>query len=130
MKRFYQCIKNKKVNQSQAREAIYRVFLENEERCMSVADIQMELSKVYTKNISLNTIYRHLDFFASCNLVVVIQNDFKKAYYTLTGDKPMAFIVCKKSNKVKKISFHLEKCDVTLEDTDFITIHKICEKHS
>ncbi|WP_294959408.1 transcriptional repressor [Sulfurovum sp.] len=130
MKRLYQCIKNKKVNQSQAREAIYRVFLENEEKCMSVADIRRELSKVYTKKVSLNTIYRHLDLFVSCNLAVVIQDDFKKAYYCLTGDEPLAFTICRKCNRVKKIAFHPEKCDETLEDTDFITIHKKCEKCS
>ena len=130
MKHLYQCIKNKKVNQSHAREAIYRVFLENEEKCMSVADIRLELSKVYTKNISVNTIYRHLDLFVSCNLAVIIQDDFKKAYYALTGDAPLAFTICRKCNKVEKTVFHPGKCDGTLEDTDFITIHKKCEKCS
>ena len=130
MKRFYESIKNKKVNHSQAREAIYRVFLDNEERCMSVADIRRELSSVQAKDISINTIYRHLDFFVSCGLVIIIQDDFKKAYYALTSDAPLAFTICRKCSGVTKAVFDPRKCDGALEDTDFITIHKKCEKCS
>ncbi len=130
MKRLYECIKNKKVNHSQAREIIYRVFLENRDRCMSVTEIKDELSSMCSKKISINTIYRHLDLFVSCNLVVTIQNDFKKAFYALTEETPLAFTICRKCNRVKKIVFNQEKCEEELDSTDFITIHKKCKKCS
>ena len=130
MKRLYECIKDKKVNHSQAREIIYRIFLENRDICMSVSEIKEELTFFSSKKISINTIYRHLDLFVSCNLVVVIQNDFKKAYYALADETPLAFTVCRKCNRVAKIPFPQKKCDEELACTDFITIHKLCEKCS
>ena len=128
MKRLYQCMKSKKAKNSPIREALYRILLENQDRCLSFTDIQVELSQNHIKNISQNTIYRHLGFFASCNLVITIQDNFKKSYYTLTRDKPLAFTICKRCNKVKKITFHSEKCDEILEDMDFIVIYKKCKK--
>jgi len=130
MEDFYKYIKNKKVNSSKAREEIYRVFLENKDRCMSVADIQTELSKVYPKKVSINTIYRHLDLFVSCELIVVIQDNFKRAFYCLSDKESLAFTICKKCNRVEKTVFEHKKCNKTLKDTDFITIHTLCKQCS
>ncbi len=126
--RLYECMKTKKVNNSHAREAIYTVLMKSN-NCMSVAEILDELHKVYPRKISLNTIYRHLILFVECELAVVIQDDFKKAYYSLTGDKAKAFALCPKCNFIsivnnKKVSELLNN----LENHEFITIHKRCEK--
>ena len=128
MKRLYQCIESHNVNQSQAREAIYRIFLDNKDTCLSIADIQAELPKIYPQNASLNTIYRHLDLFVSCKLVVTIQDDFKRAYFALTGDTPLVFNICRKCHRVEKTVFHTEKCDASLEVTDYLTMHTKCER--
>ena len=126
--KLYECMARKKVNQSQAREAIYRVLLESEGKCMSVSNILEELSNVYSKSISLNTVYRHLNLFISCKLVVMIQDDFKKAYFCLTGEDPLTFIVCRKCNRIEKCAFKPNDLMNELESTDFITIHKKCQK--
>lgn len=125
--RLYLCIESKKVNQSQAREAIYRVLMNAEDKCLSVSSILDELSHVYPKKVSLNTVYRHLNLFVSCNLTVMIQDDFKKAYYCLTGEGPLSFIICRKCNRVEKCISTPGNLMEDLEDSDFITIHKKCK---
>ena len=127
MERLYQCIKNKKVNHSNAREAIYRVLLENKERCLSVSDIQKELAEAYVGKVSLNTIYRHLDLFVSCNLTVMLQDDFKRAYYCLSDEGSMVFSICKQCKRIDKMKYDPNLCTLPLESADFITIHKKCE---
>ena len=126
--KLYTCMEKKKVNQSQAREAIYRVLMEAHNECMTVADIMEALPKVYAKKISLNTIYRHLNLFISCKLAVMIQDDFKKSYFCLTGEEPLAFIVCTKCNHIEKCSEKPKNIMDGLESTDFVTIHKRCLK--
>ena len=126
--RLYACIESKKINQSQAREAIYRVLTEAEDQCFCVTRILDELSRVYPKKVSLNTVYRHLNLFVSCKLAVMIQDDYKKAYYCLTQEEPSAFIICTKCNRVGKLT--ALSCSLTQEfkDSEFITIHKRCQK--
>ena len=127
MKRLYQCIETKRVNQSQAREAIYRVLMKAEDQCLSVGEILEQLSHVYPKKVSLNTVYRHLNLFVSCKLAVMLQDDFKKAYYCLTGEDPLAFIICRKCNRIEKCVSNPVKLMSELESTDFVTIHKKCK---
>ncbi len=91
--RLHSCIESRKVNQSQAREAIYRVLMNAEDKCLTVSGILDELSYIYPKKVSLNTVYRHLNLFVSCKLVVMIQDDYKRAYYCMTEKDPLAFIV-------------------------------------
>ena len=126
--RLYTCIESRKVNQSQAREAIYRVLMDAEDECLTVSRILDELSNVYPKKVSLNTVYRHLNLFVSCKLVVMIQDDFKRAYYCLTGEDPLAFIVCRKCNRIEKCISSPSHLVNELESSDFITIHKKCKK--
>jgi len=128
MSKLYECIKTKKVNNSQAREAIYEVFLKAD-NCMSVAQLNNDLKQSYPRKMSLNTIYRHLTLFVECGLVMVIQDDFKKAYYCLTGEKAKAFAICPKCNYLSTIKGvePIEKILDTLSSTEFITIHKRCE---
>jgi len=125
--RLYQCMEAKRVNQSYAREAIYRVLLDAEDKCLCVDEIMKRLSKVYPKKVSLNTVYRHLNLFVSCKLAVMLQDDFKKAYYCLTEEEPLAFVICRKCHKIEKcISTPAQLMD-GLDSTDFITIHKKCK---
>lgn len=79
------CIKHKKANNSRAREAIYNLLLDAEE-CLHVAQILKRLSVTYPKKISQNTLYRHLNFFIACKLAIVIQGDFKRAYYYIKSN--------------------------------------------
>jgi len=126
--KLYECIKNKKVNNSHAREAIYNV-LQKEDTCLSVSDITKRLQESYTKTVSLNTIYRHLTLFTECGLVTVIQDDFKKSYYMLTKDTAHVFTLCPKCNDIStmKDTEELTKILSTLENTEFITIHGNCK---
>jgi Fe2+ or Zn2+ uptake regulation protein len=128
MNRLYQCIEAKRVNQSQARESIYRVLKEAEDQCLSVGEIMERLCNVHPKKISLNTVYRHLNLFVSCKLAVMLQDDFKKAYYCLTGEDPLVFIVCRKCNGIEKCVDNPVKLMSELESTDFVTVHKKCRK--
>jgi Fe2+ or Zn2+ uptake regulation protein len=129
MNGFYEKVKNKKINYSWSREAIYRIFSKNKDRCFCVIGIKKQLLMKYNRNVSLNTIYRHLDFFEANGLLVVVQNDDKKAFYCLKEDKPMAFIVCNKCHRIIKtnIDIELEKCSEIFKDIKYLTIHKTCE---
>lgn len=126
--RLYECMESKKVNQSQAREAIYRVLMDADDECLSISRILDELSSVYPKKISLNTVYRHLGLFVECKLAVMIQDDFKRAYYCLTEDTPMVFGICPKCNSVEKISVNSRVLCEGLESSEFITVHKKCQR--
>ncbi len=126
LSKLYECIKRKKVNHSYAREAIYKVLLKAN-NCMSVSEIITKLQTTYTKKVSLNTVYRHLSLFVECELALVIQDDFKKAYYFLVNDKSNAFSLCPKCNSVSIV----EAADIefflhNLQKHEFITIHKRC----
>lgn len=129
MTRLYECIKQKQINNSEAREAIYTVLMQAD-NCLSVADISKALQTQYYKKVSLNTIYRHLTLFVECGLAIVIQDDFKKAYYTLTREEALAFTLCPKCNAVSILenTDSLQEMLLMLKKSEFITVHKICAK--
>jgi len=126
--KLYQCIKSKKVSHSRAREAIYRVLMNSDDECLTASCILDELSTIYPKEVSLNTIYRHLKLFVACELVVMIQDDLKRAYYCLAKEEPLAFVVCRKCNRIEKCTISPNHLIDELESSDFITIHKKCKK--
>ena len=131
LEKLYKCTDGKKINYSQAREAIYKVLLESDD-CLSVPDILKEVAKVYPKKISLNTVYRHLNLFVDCNLAAAIQDNFKKAYYCCLLDDYMIFNVCSKCNFVGRVHLNPQKilnAKSLLGDDDraFITLHQQCE---
>ncbi len=121
------CIKRKNIKHSQAREAIYKV-LQDSNRCLMVSDIADRLIESYPKKISTNTIYRHLNLFVDCELVLVVQDDFKRAYYTIKEDRVMIFRVCLRCNGVKELNMDENLICDEFKDTEFITIHKRCPK--
>lgn len=126
--KLYECMKRKKVNTSHAREAIYMVLLQAG-NCLSVAEIITQLDRSYHKKISLNTIYRHLTLFVECSLAVVIQDNFKKAYYCATEEKANIFSLCPKCNHLSvTYDLSLKNLAEDLDNNEFITIHKRCEK--
>ena len=127
--RLYECIKKKNINQSSAREAIY-ITLMRADNCMSIGDIMQKVEDIYPKKISLNTVYRHLTLFIECELVVVIQDNYKKAYYYKIDECANAFSLCPKCNllTVMKESFLLENTLKGLENNEFLTIHKRCSR--
>ena len=126
--KLHKCMEVKKVNNSLAREAIYNILMQ-ENDCMSVSDIVKALKEVHHRKVSLNTIYRHLTLFVECDLVMVIQDDLKKAYYCLTDEDSKVFRICPKCNAVAKMLNKEYMTDIlkTLENSEFITIHKRCE---
>jgi len=121
------CIEKKKIKHSQAREAIYRVLKESE-KCLMVSDIADRLVEAYPKKISTNTIYRHLNLFVDCELVLVVQDDFKRAYYTIKEDRVMVFRVCLRCNGVKRLNIDEKYICDEFKDAEFITIHKRCQR--
>ncbi len=121
------CIKKNRANHSKVREAIYDLLMKSDE-CLNVSQIIEKISISYPGKLSQNTIYRHLNFFIECNLVVVIQDDFKRAYYYLKDSETMFFCVCTNCTRVTKINVDNGfKCD-EFNEAEFITIHKKCEK--
>lgn len=121
-----QCVEVKNINYSYARESIYKVLLQAD-NCLSVNDIMVELVKMNTKKISLNTIYRHLTLFEKCNLLIVIQDKWKKAYYYLINDQANVFLLCPKCNYLSH--FNDSEINTLLKNMtkyEFITIHRKC----
>ena len=133
------CLKRKKVNHSYAREAIYRIFLENTNTFMTISDIQNRLEESYPKKVSLNTIYRHLHLFVSCDLVLNIQDDNKKAYYiNIDGELPL-FELCSRCQRVDMIRDLTQKQQKSLADIldsskgkkmPYMVIHRMCKRCS
>ena len=121
------CIKTKKMKHSQAREAIYQILLESD-KCLMVSDITKRLIDAYPKKISINTIYRHLNLFVDCELVLVVQDDFKRAYYTIKEENVMVFRVCLRCNGVKRLNINEESICDEFKDAEFITVHKRCQR--
>ncbi len=123
-----QCIQKHKANNSRAREAIYNVLLQNSEKCLNVSQISKELVEFYPKNISRNTLYRHLNFFISCKLLITIQDDSKRAYYYIREDKAMFFSICPNCSHIAKIELEQAVENKEFESAEFITIHKMCSR--
>nr|WP_321268397.1 transcriptional repressor [uncultured Sulfurimonas sp.] len=122
-----ECIKIKRANHSRAREALYEILL-NSDECLNVSEITKKLSQNYPKKISLNSLYRHLNFFIDCELVVAIQDNHKRAYYHLKDSNLMTFCICTKCSSVFKVNSQNIIPYIKNIDAEFITIHKICNK--
>jgi len=123
MNKLQKCIKTKKVNNSQSREIVYRIIC-NSDECLSVPEILSLASSEYPKKISVNTVYRHLRFLIDCELLFMIQDDLKKAYYCLHRDEVDIFEVCPRCNNIKRIEITI--CDA-IKSSEFITVHKKCK---
>jgi len=139
LEKYEMCLKQKKVNHSYAREAIYRIFLENTNAFMTISDIQSRLEESYPKRVSLNTIYRHLHLFVSCDLVLNIQDDNKKAYYISIKDESPLFELCPRCQRVDTIKDLTEKQQKSLTDVldsskgkkmPYMVIHRMCKRCS
>ena len=132
------CLKRKRVNHSRAREAIYRIFLDFENTFMSVSSLHKKLDDYYPKKVSVNTIYRHLNLFVACDLVLLIQDDNKKAYYILVDSDAPVFNICPKCQAigVEEVTQAQQKmlCEMVKPSkhnkTPFVVLHKLCDKCS
>ena len=126
IKKLQRCIEKKLANNSQSREIIYKILCESDE-CLSVEEILALARDAYPKKLSLNTLYRNLRFLVECELIFMLQDDLKKAYYCLCKDKVDIFEICPKCNKIKRVE--LDICDA-MKSSEFITIHKKCQECS
>ena len=126
IKKLQRCIEKKLANNSQSREIIYKILCESDE-CLSVEKILALARDAYPKKLSLNTVYRNLRFLLECELIFMLQDDLKKAYYCLCKDKVDIFEICPKCNKIKRVE--LDVCDA-MKSAEFITIHKKCKECS
>ena len=123
-KKLQRCIERKRANNSQSREIIYKILCENDE-CLSIEEILVLAEYEYPKKISLNTAYRNLRFLVECELIFMLQDDLKKAYYSVCRDEVDIFKVCPKCNKIKRVE--LDVCNA-MKSADFITLHKKCKE--
>ena len=124
------CIDKQNANNSQAREVIFRILL-NTEDCLDVSRLLDEVQDIYPKKISVNTIYRHLNFFVECGLAVALQNENRKAYYCLLDETLNVFTMCPKCGLIQKVKENdksLDLSDTKLTEAEYITIHKKCER--
>ncbi|MCK4441608.1 MAG: transcriptional repressor [Sulfurovaceae bacterium] len=134
--KFDECIRRNKVNHSHAREAIYKVFLENINKFLSVSELRKKLLESYPKKISVNTVYRHLNLFVSCNILLLVQDDNKKAYYILVDKEVPLFEICPncQSVDIPKVSPEQEKVLIEILEpkknrkASFIVLHKACKR--
>jgi len=127
IEKLYECMAKNNVNQSHAREAIYRVLVNAKGTCLSMSNIEDELLENYPKSVSINTIYRHLNLFVSCRLVLTLQDDNKKTYYCLRDSQLSVFQICTKCKKIEKCNMSIDAfCDQS-EEIDFCTVHKKCQ---
>lgn len=119
-----EAIRMRGANHSRAREAIYTILLESS-NVLNVLNISTLLADSYPKRVSQNTLYRHLNFFIDNNLVIVLQDNFKRAYYYLKENKCISFSVCPKCNDISKVNIFSNIEDI-FKDAEYITIHKKC----
>lgn len=127
MERLLDCIKAKQANHSNTREVLYRVLMEADV-CLTVHQIMKLIKETYQKKISVNTLYRHLNLFVSCDLVVTIQDDHKRAYYCLKQEEQMIFSICTKCKKIQQMDLKMFKECQKIGSFEFITIHTKCQK--
>ena len=125
-KKLDQIIKEKGINHSRAREAIYRLLVESN-KLLCVPKIIKLLEQTYPKKISHNTLYRHLNFFTKNDLVIVLQDNYKRAYYCIKDDKCKSFSVCPKCNKIDKLEINIQlDDDENIDEIEHITVCKKC----
>ena len=133
MEKLYECLKQKKINNSRAREVIYDVLCDSKD-CMSVSAIANEANARYPKKISLNTIYRHLGLFIECKLAVMVQDDYKRAFYCLADKETMLFSICPTCNRLAKQVVsehqreHINQLVTEGSVCQFITLHEYCKR--
>lgn len=134
--KYEECLKSKKVNHSRAREAIYRIFLDFENTFLSVLTIHKKLDEYYPKKVSVNTVYRHLNLFVACDLVLLVQDDNKKAYYISVNSDAPVFNICPKCQAVgvEEVTQTQQKmlCEMVKptkhQKAPFVVLHKICDR--
>jgi len=129
MNMLYRCIEKNKANNSHAREVIFRVLLQTQE-CLSVAQICNIIKADYPKRISVNTVYRHLNLFVACDLVIVLQNEDKKAHYCIADENNKVFTLCPQCGAIEKENTQAKVLFTLLEHTKtlkYITLHKRCK---
>ncbi|MBD3790757.1 MAG: transcriptional repressor [Campylobacterales bacterium] len=109
---------------------IFRVLLETEP-CLNVAEILESTKEIYPKKISLNTVYRHLNFFVKCSLAIALQNESKKTYYCLVDQNSRIFTRCPKCGLIRRVNKNGEAFNILEEEysqAEYITIHQKCER--
>jgi Fe2+ or Zn2+ uptake regulation protein len=128
--RLQQCIEERNVNHSQSREVVFRILLEAHS-CLSVSEVFGLAEEVSHKSISINTIYRHLNFFVECGLAVAIYNQNKKAYYALLERGHTVFTVCPQCGLIEKEEGDNNRVHEVLkevyEEVEYIILHKVCK---
>ncbi|CAA6800691.1 MAG: Unknown protein [uncultured Sulfurovum sp.] len=80
--------------------------------------------------------YRHLSLFVSCDLVLLVQDDNKKAYYILVDNDAPVFKICPKCQMVgvEDVSSEQRKilCEIMKpnkhQKAPFVVLHKVCDK--
>jgi Fe2+ or Zn2+ uptake regulation protein len=103
LKNLEECVKKRFLSTSRAREVIYAILKNEQHNCLNMEDIRKKAKEIYPKNISTNSLYRHLNFFVECDLVCIIQADSKKAYYCFKKhDELPMFEICSTCKSISK----------------------------
>jgi Fe2+ or Zn2+ uptake regulation protein len=121
------CIKKKGIHTSRSRECIYKILKESS-LCMSPEEIIEKAKEFYSVKFSLNTLYRHLKLFLECDLIVALQSDTKKAYYSLKSSKVLCFSICSECQSVSKIDIKVEDLPLEIQNSDYLCIYKKCSE--
>jgi Fe2+ or Zn2+ uptake regulation protein len=127
MKKLQDCIEKKGIHTSRSRECIYKLLKENS-NCMSAEEILEKAKELYSVKLSLNTLYRHLKLFLECDLIVALQSDTKKAYYSLKSSQVICFSICSESQSVSKVDIKVENLPLEIQNADYLCIYKKCSE--
>lgn len=125
LQKLHDVTKTQRVNKSEAREVIYHILAQRD-NVVSVVDLLKYIAKNYTKKISQNTLYRHLNFFSENGLVIVLQDRLKRAYYYINDDECPCFRICTKCTTIEKV-VKPESFDKPFGNCDYVTIHQKCK---
>ena len=123
------CIKKRILHFSPIRESVLKEIVASDKALCS-EEIYKRVAEKSQKKVSFNTVYRVLRLLEACEIVRIIQSDFKRTHYALATCECHIYTLHKNSNDLMPMenssaSQQLLK-EHQLENTkSFIVIHKV-----
>jgi Fe2+ or Zn2+ uptake regulation protein len=120
-----ECIRRRFANSSRSREALFRVLSEAGERCLGVEEIRERMLAAYPREVSVNTIYRHLEFLQECGLVRGVQAGASRVF--CLRDASECYAVCRHCGTAVKITGGCSECMERIPDAELLVIYRRCD---
>ena len=120
-----ECIRRRFANSSRSREALFRVLSEAGESCLNVEEIRERMLATYPREVSANTIYRHLEFLQECGLVRGVQAGASRVFCLRDGSE--CYAVCSRCGTAVKMAENCSGCLDRIPDAELIVIYRRCD---